>query len=447
MNRGVTSTFLDKRPEGMELKEAPRRSRSRIDPTKDSRPGTSNSAKKRRDPREAVSQNNLELQGKLVELQDQLEKERERVKQMELEMESRQERYIRREKEYRKSLSEYEAEVRSRKNYTAVPVGEQSHRNMEKVKKLHGVIEQNIASIQKKTSMILDEHKIDVSRQFQTKLNEILKNLEDEKKKKLDGVGNFAEKELKLVRELELMKASADLIESKNQSLAEENKAISREFQEQESDREQLSRHVVDLKRESAHLKEELAKYRELSMSISGQSSRAEFVPKGAKTTGSRFRSVNSSVQDDITVKYESVVTKLKRMLEIEKKNLMEARTTYSKELESKTELENLLRQCVEDVKSEITRRRVEQKSSIREPEISQQDREKIIEVLLSQERVLTLLYDKTFPPRSVVKESHQKGESNFMENLRNIDKNINSIQEVYDRKKEDFLQDSDEEA
>ena len=29
------------------------------------------------------------------------------------------------------------------------------------------------------------------------------------------------------------------------------------------------------------------------------------------------------------------------------------------------------------------------------------QEREKIIEVLLSQERVLTLLYDKTFPPRS----------------------------------------------
>jgi hypothetical protein len=31
---------------------------------------------------------------------------------------------------------------------------------------------------------------------------------------------------------------------------------------------------------------------------------------------------------------------------------------------------------------------------------LSQQEREKIIEVLLSQERVLTLLYDKTFPPR-----------------------------------------------
>ena len=33
------------------------------------------------------------------------------------------------------------------------------------------------------------------------------------------------------------------------------------------------------------------------------------------------------------------------------------------------------------------------------ERNLSRMEREKIIEVLLSQERVLTLLYDKTFPP------------------------------------------------
>lgn len=37
--------------------------------------------------------------------------------------------------------------------------------------------------------------------------------------------------------------------------------------------------------------------------------------------------------------------------------------------------------------------------------ELTKQEREKIIEVLLSQERVLTLLYDKTFPPRTMVKQ------------------------------------------
>lgn len=32
--------------------------------------------------------------------------------------------------------------------------------------------------------------------------------------------------------------------------------------------------------------------------------------------------------------------------------------------------------------------------------DLTQDEREKVIEVLLSQERVLTLLYDKTFPPK-----------------------------------------------
>jgi hypothetical protein len=40
------------------------------------------------------------------------------------------------------------------------------------------------------------------------------------------------------------------------------------------------------------------------------------------------------------------------------------------------------------------------------ESDLTQQEREKIIEVLLSQERVLTLLYDKTFPPK--ISESNQ---------------------------------------
>ena len=37
----------------------------------------------------------------------------------------------------------------------------------------------------------------------------------------------------------------------------------------------------------------------------------------------------------------------------------------------------------------------------LEEKSFSMQEKEKIIEVLLSQERVLTLLYDKTFPPRA----------------------------------------------
>ena len=93
---------------------------------------------------------------------------------------------------------------------------------------------------------------------------------------------------------------------------------------------------------------------------------------------------------------------------------LREIKTLYAKELEQKTHLEQLLRQCVDDVKAEINKKRSEnkvlyynnrapgsrQRSRSQADDLTVQEREKIIEVLLSQERVLTLLYDKTFPPK-----------------------------------------------
>ena len=88
-------------------------------------------------------------------------------------------------------------------------------------------------------------------------------------------------------------------------------------------------------------------------------------------------------------------------------------KTMQAQEIETKNLLEKILRQCVDDVKAEIQKKRSENKSSYyargtrgklelqEERNLTGQEREKIIEVLLSQERVLTLLYDKTFPPRS----------------------------------------------
>lgn len=88
-------------------------------------------------------------------------------------------------------------------------------------------------------------------------------------------------------------------------------------------------------------------------------------------------------------------------------------KTMSAQEIEVKNQLEKILRQCVDDVKLEISKKRSENKSSYyargkrgkmelrEEQNLTAQEREKIVEVLMSQERVLTLLYDKTFPPRA----------------------------------------------
>ena len=120
-------------------------------------------------------------------------------------------------------------------------------------------------------------------------------------------------------------------------------------------------------------------------------------------------------------------------MLEIERKNLKKGRTQYAREIQNRTELEELLRKCVDQVKEEIHEIRPENMKgndniyiyiyiggskrrsiglggggAVDGLGFTQEDREKIIEILLSQERVLALLYDKTFLPRDNVENNLQ---------------------------------------
>lgn len=79
-------------------------------------------------------------------------------------------------------------------------------------------------------------------------------------------------------------------------------------------------------------------------------------------------------------------------------------KSLYVKELEQKTELEKILRKCVDDIKDEIIQLKGENRVSMKRNKDQDNDyetdeRDKIIERLLNNEKILTLVYDKTFYP------------------------------------------------
>lgn len=394
----IQQRLLDSTPELRDLKKFKGRV---LDVSKDSRPNTSTSIKKKREYVKDAGPREQELLSKEQELRSLIEIESEKVKQMERDMIAREERYIRREKEYRKTLSEYESELRARGNYSSQPLEHQIERNYNKVERLYGQIEDNIGNIQRKTTQILTEQERDIKRQFETRMKEINRELEDEKKRKTMGVDNYAEKAEQLSRELELMKASMDLIESKNEILKRENGLLKQKFRTQEAERNLLVRQIVDYKRENAQIAAEIAMYKEmlnttrLTPSMSKADSEFE---RASRMSDYNFRQENSIDSQKIS-RYEKIISRLNRQIEVIRKGLKKVRNDYATEIQCKTEIEQILRDCVEEVKSEIQTSRRSQKDS---DALTVQEREKIVEKMLSQERVLSLLYDKTFPSNPI---------------------------------------------
>lgn len=67
---------------------------------------------------------------------------------------------------------------------------------------------------------------------------------------------------------------------------------------------------------------------------------------------------LNSSTKNsDSEERYKEVNIRLRRLLADERRSLQQVRQNYATELKSRTEIELLLRQSVEDVRKEIAKR------------------------------------------------------------------------------------------
>jgi hypothetical protein len=136
--------------------------------------------------------------------------------------------------------------------------------------------------------------------------------------------------------------------------------------------------------------------------------------PRSSGLASTAPKSVLPPVSED---KYRDVIMRLKKLLDAERLQLQQARSNLAAELHSRTELEIFLRQCVEDVRQDIARKRSEVLAGepavggspdhgVREGRVgsptlasfSAADRERVLELLLAQERVVNLVYSKTFP-------------------------------------------------
>lgn len=331
-----------------------------------------------------------------------------RIEALENDLRRRQTSYIRRERAYKAKIEELERQLTIARRGGG---SDETESKMISIRLTHEKIMENIEKMQSTTAQLMKEQEADLLRQFRVRLFDVQEELETAKAKASDENATvWIKKYRALEKEMEWVKALADKLEQSNKTFVKENGRLHSNFKSQEDDRAMLVKQLVLVKKDNARLRQEIQDLKDRA---------AEEKPT---STGSNRRSLRQVIQDapiafdeNSDLRYREVIKRLKKLLDIERKNMKELRRTHASELERKTELEIFLRQCIDDTRREIALRRNSQSGSMpgaiaENDELLQQvpvadfdekDREHVMELLLSQERVIALLYAKTFPTRT----------------------------------------------
>ena len=353
-----------------------------------------------------------------------------KISLLERDLERRQESYVSRERAYKTRIEELEEELLSQRQEKTGWMKEDG--KMAQLKAIQGQILNNVELVQDRTARILQEQERDLLRAFRARLFDVQTELEKEKSKKEDGAGAWIERCHELESEVEWAKEVADRLERVNQTLIQENTRLKSQFNSQEEDRNFLIKQLVAVKKDNSRLRAEYtaleSEHAQLQQQVkdnslykdSGHHHGASGHLNPASSSKTTLPGTATQPKTESEDRYKEVNTRLRRLLADERRNLQQVRKNYALELKSRTEIEMLLRQCVEDVRKEIARRHVEsaqfagtgdlsklynrQPGTIPIEDFTQEDRERALELLLSQERVVTLLYAKTFPVNVKIK-------------------------------------------
>jgi hypothetical protein len=314
-------------------------------------------------------------------------------------LEARQKSYIERERVWKIRIQELEEELAAQKE--AKTGWMKTDVRMKDLKKKQGEILHNVNLVQDRTARILQEQERDLLRAFRARLFDVQAELEKEKNKKDESASAWIKKNHDLEAEVEWTKEVADRLERVNQTLLQENTRLKSQFHSQEEDRNFLIEQLVSVKKDNARLRAEFtelqSKYdhkslefdklqEKFNLQVSSGNNNINSNNNNANSTKSSSNNNNNAVSsaggpnsgvnnnnatgnnsnnpgsakiESSEERYKDYIFRLRTLLEEERKALKTVRKNYENELKIRTDMELLLRQCVEDVRKEIARRYV----------------------------------------------------------------------------------------
>jgi len=347
----------------------------------------------------------------IQELMKQLDSEKAKNQSLEDQFKYRLAHFVKRETQTKNKIESLERRLND-------GVDDDEHvQRMAVIETMHKSVVMGLASIQSNTAKILQDQEKDLMRAFRARLQEVSKDLEATRKGKGDAGTELQMRHRRVVAELHEAQELAQTFDKKNEQLKADNQKLLEKLRTREDDRQCLLRELVLSKKENARLKAQVkdgggaGAYPAEQTQTQAASGGKEKVFTQKQIEQAKAQETHNK-QYEREVKYREAGVKLQRMVEVERKTIRALKQQQADMMQQRTEIEVLLRQCLDDVKAEIMRHRldVEKGASGGVPgpgvpitamsvhELTTQDRERVLELLLSQQRVVQLLYSKTFP-------------------------------------------------
>eukprot|EP00932_Pfiesteria_piscicida_P005411 SRR837773.15319.p1 GENE.SRR837773.15319~~SRR837773.15319.p1 ORF type:complete len:299 (-),score=107.31 SRR837773.15319:134-1030(-) len=242
---------------------------------------------------------------------------------------------------------------------------------MELVRKMHKDVIETLDCIQNKTAKMLQEQEKDLMKAFRHHLTEVAKEHEELKNQKGEHSSELQAKHRKVLADLYEAQGLAQGYDRENQQLQADNKKLQERLRTREDDRQALLKELVIARKELARVK---AQCKDAQASPSEEEdSREQSSAQATKASASAAPKARTFTEKQIEqarlqqthnriyereVGYREAITKLRRTLEEERSLSRGLKEQHAELLQRRTELEGLLRQCLEDVKAELLRER-----------------------------------------------------------------------------------------
>ncbi|OMJ84072.1 hypothetical protein SteCoe_14883 [Stentor coeruleus] len=241
-------------------------------------------------------------------------------------LETKNHEMLKNEIQYRNIIKAYQIELK-KKLISGQVFNDPNEKYQTSISEIHKEIADNVSSIEGKIVDIVTSREETILAVFNSKLKDITKNLEREKKEKFEYLEGLAEREHMLSKELQMLRGSVGVIEAKNSHLEKENKEIKHLLKIKELE-------INELRKRMFEIKEKSVKFPNIkSPSMTDIQTRSD---KSIKTKS--FGCETDFPEDDNSARYQKIISKLQKLLAIEKNNVRAARNAYFREISSKAE-------------------------------------------------------------------------------------------------------------